>query len=433
MSIAQRFVAGEGDLHPADRDVAEQSLDDEALSEFTCDTTNLPWVVFRAAFRAEHLSALPARARALLAALARTVDAARPYAAIFARRELLTGRSMQSMRTFYRSLCDLEAAGLIHRPPQKRHGDAGLFGRAYLYLTPKAAGLLGLVSNEVDGKAAIKGFTFELAPREHDNTTRSGHPGTNANLPSATLADGGIYKDLSPTASQKRQPGKLPADLERLCSLGLRKFLIFKLMREARQNGKRLSDVVDVAWDHLRVAHAPIAYLRKLLSVPVDFTYQRLAREAAALEAQTAATNAEHVREAIIRSAGRTFFDMQGQRRFEVAPDASTLTVRDLREPQARVAVSGWQSDFVAGLEAGRLLPGTPELAMQFGEQLAQASRTRPSFTSQPQESSGPNTLARCAQRGETRQATSIVLDHLAQLKNVVAGLAGRGTRTLSG
>ena len=58
---------------------------------------------------------LPAHG-ALLAALARTVDAQRPYAAIFARRELLTGRAMQSMRTFYRGLDDLEAAGLIARP-----------------------------------------------------------------------------------------------------------------------------------------------------------------------------------------------------------------------------------------------------------------------------------------------------------------------------
>jgi hypothetical protein len=56
---------------------------------------------------------LPAHG-ALLAALARTVDAQRPYAAIFARRELPTGRAMQSMRTFYRD--DLEAAGLIARP-----------------------------------------------------------------------------------------------------------------------------------------------------------------------------------------------------------------------------------------------------------------------------------------------------------------------------
>jgi DNA-binding transcriptional ArsR family regulator len=136
MSIAQRFVAGEGETHPEDSD---------ALRAFRCDSVNLPWVIFRAAFRASHVDDLPQRARSVLAAVARTVDAAKPYADIFARRELLTGRAMQSMRTFYRSLDDLENAGLIERRPQSRYVEAGLFGRAYLRLTEKTALLLGLV------------------------------------------------------------------------------------------------------------------------------------------------------------------------------------------------------------------------------------------------------------------------------------------------
>lgn len=49
-------------------------------------------------------------------------------------------------------------------------------------------------------------------------------------------------------------------------------------MREAQHHGKRFSDVVEVAWAHLEVAHVPIVYLRKLLTVPVDFAYQRRAR-----------------------------------------------------------------------------------------------------------------------------------------------------------
>src|SRR5215471_11366893 len=136
MSIAQRFVAGEGEAHPQDS---------AALTAFRCDSTNLPWIIFRAAFRAAHIEEIPARARAVLAALARTVDADKPFAAIFARRELLTGRALQSMRTFYRSLDDLETAGLIDRRPQARYVEAGLFGRAYLHLTEHAATLLGLI------------------------------------------------------------------------------------------------------------------------------------------------------------------------------------------------------------------------------------------------------------------------------------------------
>jgi hypothetical protein len=217
MSIAQHFVAGEGEAHPEDT---------EALIAYRSDDVNLPWVIFRAAFRASHVADLPQRARSVLAALARTVDAAKPYAAIFARRELITGRAMHSMRTFYRSLDDLETAGLIERRPQSRYNEAGLFGRAYLHLTEEAALLLGLVEPPAPEPA-------EAAPDS-----------LNRNRPSATVADGAIYKDLSPASFQKRQPGQVPSDLQRLRSLGFIDFLIFKLMREARDNGKRLSDVV---------------------------------------------------------------------------------------------------------------------------------------------------------------------------------------------
>ena len=156
MLIAQLPVAGEdGDrLRPSIPDNPRH--DHSAFEEYACDRSNLPWIIFRAAHRANHIAALPARARALLAALARTVDANRPFAAIFARRELLTGRALQSMRTFYRSLDDLETGGFIVRPPQKRHGDAGLFGRAYLHLTDKAATLLGLV-NEPNSQSSTAG------------------------------------------------------------------------------------------------------------------------------------------------------------------------------------------------------------------------------------------------------------------------------------
>src|SRR5471032_262338 len=159
MLIAQLSVAGEGDLYPLPPSDDSVDIDLTALDEFLAGQSNLPWVVFRAAHRAANFPALPARARAVLAALARTVDANRPYAAIFARRELLTGRAMQSMRTFYRSLDDLEAAGLIERVPQKRFGSAGLFGRAYLHLTEKSAIVLGLVERQLtEDKARATSF-----------------------------------------------------------------------------------------------------------------------------------------------------------------------------------------------------------------------------------------------------------------------------------
>ncbi|WP_148046444.1 Replication protein O [Ralstonia pseudosolanacearum] len=350
MSIAQHSVAGEGSAHAQTVGLSPNGTDQQAEHAFHCDSTNLPWLSFRAAFRASHIEGLPGRARALLCALARTVDAKQPEAPIFARRELLTGRAMQSMRTFYRSLDDLEAAGLIRRPPQKRYGQAGLFGRAYLHLTPVACQLLGLTKTE-------RLLTHEDHASKPDMHSASQNRGQR----SATVADGAIYKDLSPT-TQKRQPGALPADLERLSGLGFRKFLIFKLMAEARDNNKRLSDVVDVTWASLSKASKPINYLRALLRKPVDFSYQ--AKQVRTNEAGTKrhlAIKAE-IKATLTKYAGRTFYDTVLKRELTVSPDGSMLTAISRIDGRIQTAVSGWFEGFLRALQEGRVQPGLAPL-----------------------------------------------------------------------
>jgi hypothetical protein len=357
MPIAQHFVAGEGDIRPHPADPADIKIDVDALAEFTCDTTNLPWIIFRAAHRAAHLHGVPARGRALLSALARTVDAHRPYAAIYARRELLTGRAMQSMRTFYRSLDDLEAAGLIVRPPQRRYGEAGLFGRAYLHLTEQAAQLLGLV----EPPAAAVTSTPEP---DHHETAAPAVP--YLPQPSASVADGAIYKDLFPASSQKRQPGQLPSDLKRLRRLGFHEFLIFKLMREARQHQKLLSDVVDVAWEHLSKAQRPINYLRALLRSTADFAWQARNKRQAAGKRHETDQEALRVATVVQGNAGGVFFDCNTSRRICVASDAGTVTVHECGEAAPRVSAGNWQVDFVAAIDSGHLVPATPEREAAF-------------------------------------------------------------------
>jgi hypothetical protein len=58
MLIAQRFVAGEGDDRPSPLEIDSPNLDNEALEDFACDRSNLPWIVFRAAHRANHIAAI---------------------------------------------------------------------------------------------------------------------------------------------------------------------------------------------------------------------------------------------------------------------------------------------------------------------------------------------------------------------------------------
>ncbi|MDR5776859.1 MULTISPECIES: Replication protein O [unclassified Caballeronia] len=387
MSIAQRFVAGEGEAHPEDS---------AALSAFRCDSTNLPWVIFRAAFRAAHIEQIPPRARAVLSALARTVDAAKPFAAIFARRDLLTGRALQSMRTFYRSLDDLEVAGLIERRPQSRYVEAGLFGRAYLHLTEHAAALLGLVdaSRTRESKASQAPSSSTAAP------SQSSFP-----APSATLADGGIYKDLSPSVFQKRQPGQLPSDLLRLRTLGFFDFLIFKLMREARDQGKRLSDVVEATWEHLKLAKAPISYLRTLLRTPVDFT--RLLRRRNA-EGDTKQARAQQCAEgqAIARQhAGRTFTDADNERQFVVGAGGDSLTIFSLTERVGRQA-AGWMQSFAAALKSGKLRPATALDLERFAHAQQQA-------LGNAQPSAGPLSMVKSPVTGAVR-------DHIAGLRQLL-------------
>ncbi|OTP68230.1 Replication protein O [Caballeronia sordidicola] len=340
MSIAQPQVAGEGYLHSDDCD---------ALSAYQAESVNLPWVIFRAAFRASRTKQLSTRARAVLAALARTVDASKPYAAIYARRELLTGRAMLSMRTLYRSLDDLENAGLIERRPQSRYVKAGLFGRAYLHLTERAAILLGLVGLPMT----------DLALDDAEAQTRSkASSGIAITPPSATLADGVIYKNLYPASSQKRQPGQVPADLQRLRPLGFFDFLIFKLMREAREQGKRLSDVVEATWDHLKLAAAPINYLRALLRNPVDFSHLVRRRTEAGVAKSKQEKLQAHAVKIAQEHAGKSFIDADVQRHYVIEPDGQSMTITDAEEGVARQAVN-WEQPFATALLGGKIRHAT--------------------------------------------------------------------------
>ncbi|WP_232519319.1 replication protein O [Caballeronia insecticola] len=359
MLIAQHSVAGEVTSRLQNPETPLETDDREALEEYACDRSNLPWVIFRAAHRANHTSALPARARGLLAALARTVDAARPYAAIFARRELLTGRAMQSMRTFYRSLDDLEKAGFITRPPQKRYGDAGLFGRAYLHLTSKSAELLGLIEPAAETVSSDDARAEQVTKPELDPSFA---------VPSATMADGAIYKDLYPI-HQKGQPGTVPADLQRLLPLGFREFLVFKLMREAKRHGKLLSDVVEASWEHLRRATYPISYLRTLLRAPVDFAYRVRTQRVAVIERTEQRQRAEEVASEIADLRGESFVSRDGLRSYRISDDAKTIVIKHREEAQPRVHAGNWAREFLGAVRAGqiaRAMPPAPEACDTF-------------------------------------------------------------------
>ncbi|MFM0365531.1 Cdc6/Cdc18 family protein [Paraburkholderia sediminicola] len=411
MSIAQHFVAGEVGLRPhfsetenVDVPPAPQATEGSDVIALSFDSVNLPWVILRAVHRASRLDGVPARARSVLAALARTVDASNPYGHIYARRELLTERSMQSERTFYRSLDDLETAGLIDRPPQRRYVQAGLFGRAYLHLTERAAIILGLAAEPIPAAQPVEA----KADSVDSSSTNAGaqQAGTAAaeafSYRPANLADGGIYKNLFPTSLQKRQPGQVPVDLQRLRSLGFRDFLIFKLMREAREQGKRLSDVVEATWEHLKKAKRPICYLRALLTSTADFSFQIRTRHTEQ-NAARAAVEDQKAAESLVREvAGLSFVDATGERKLVVDPDGMSLSVYNAEEGVARREAGQWQLRFAKALRNGQIRPAQPDDLEAFAQARGQATS-----------SALPDVQA-------PRIANEAVTDHLAVLKGVL-------------
>ncbi|WP_320533924.1 Replication protein O [Robbsia andropogonis] len=336
MSIAQRFVAGEGDTYP--NEPATPLTNAASLaSPHETDTTNLRWISFRAAFRAERIHALPLRARSVLAALARTVSADDPLAAIFARRELLIDRAMLSERTFFRALDDLEAAGLITRPEQRRYKNAGLFGRAYLHLTEAAALTLGLIQAEMPLQQPV-----------------DVHQTGKQVSPPANLADGAIYKEVNPQPNQERQPGALPQDLQRLLELGFGKYFIFKLMRIASKNGKRLSDVVEASWTHLKAASKPICYLQALLAKPIDFAHIARVNRATSQTEDLKSREQTAQRQLLDEVRGKTYSDAQGAI-VTFDADGSHAAVRTPTEIVPRFATGTVLMTLVNAVQCGQL------------------------------------------------------------------------------
>jgi hypothetical protein len=170
----------------------------------------------------------------------------------------------------------------------------------------------------------------------------------------------------------------VPEDLQRLRSLGFFDFLIFKLMREAREHGKRLSDVVEATWDHLKLAKAPINYLRSLLRGTVDFAHQLRARMNVKAEEQARVKRTLEADQVARQSAGKTFLDASGARKYVIDADGENMVVYNRDEGIGRQA-AGWKEGFAAALARGQIRAASSYVQPEQG-------RERPPVTAQVRE-----------------------------------------------
>ena len=337
MSIAQLFVAGEAESHASQY----QFIDPLETSpvEITPPTRKrLKRATLVACELALRMPGLTRSARRALSVLAMTANNDDPLARIFKHRDTLCEQADMSPATWYRAQDQLIDAGFITIDHQvrKRHGR---FAGAFIYLTRPAAEALGLLEplpHEAFTSESVDVAVDELVP-----------PSLNSRVPYTE-----VYR--LPDVFQKRQPGQVPADLQRLRALGFFDFLIFKLMREAREQGKRLSDVVEATWDHLKLAAAPINYLRALLRNPVDFSHLVRRRTEAGVAQSKQEELQAHAVKIAQKYAGKSFIDADGQHRYVIESDGESMTITNAGEGVARQAVN-WKHSFVAALLGGKI------------------------------------------------------------------------------
>ena len=148
--------------------------------------------------------------------------------------------------------------------------------------------------------------------------------------------------------------------------LGFHEFLIFKLMRDAKRQGKFLSDIVATSWEHIKAASKPICYVQALLRSATDF--DALSRYKATIqnEARTRITEKQALAAAIEEIAGKVFYDAAATRRMCIDSEGNTAHMHHRHDPVARVAAGAWQADFIRSLSAGQWIPASPTLDATF-------------------------------------------------------------------
>jgi hypothetical protein len=268
---------------------------------------------------------------------------------------------MTSERTFFRALADLAQAGLIVRYEQWEVAGRAGFNRAYLALSESAIALLGL-----DEKTTPRYARSSKSNAANDDQSQNLAGGTD------NVADP-IKRDLYP-ASQQRQPGQLPSDLQRLLDLGFHEFLVFKLMRDAKRQGKFLSDVVAASWQHLKAAAKPICYLQALLRSATDFAALSRYQKSAKAEVEARHSEKQQLGRDIGNLAGHVFYDTAGTRRIAISSDGLTALLHHAQDPVPRVAAGAWQKDFIRALASGQWTEATVDLDAAFS---APQARTR--------------------------------------------------------
>lgn len=246
----------------------------------------LPNRILRAIDSTAELQGLTTGVRATLQAICRYVSQHDPLGAVFTRRAKIAARAGLSVRSIDRHLEKLSSLGLV-RVEDQRHGQRnGKFLVTHIFLTDKLAQMVGLV----DVSASLPPPSpAPLKRAQPSDKMTCGHI-NGLPVPSSTTKKQGRPQLSEPT---------IPEDLQPLVQLGLMPTTVCKLMREARENGKRLSDILVVVQERLRELKLKGGqirnYLLKAIASPTDFSKRAEGERQNALQREKARADKEIV------------------------------------------------------------------------------------------------------------------------------------------
>lgn len=182
---------------------------------------------------------------------------------------------------------------------------------------------------------------------------------------------------------------------------GFLDFLIFKLMREVREAGKRLIGVVEVCWAHLNQASTRSAICGLCWRVPRT---SGTSSEAAVILQQSQALTARQDAEQRLRALDdKTFMNAAGTTRSTVVEEGATLMVYNVSERVTRRSAEQRAQGFMTAIKRGQII-----------ERISLTSSCTdptPRDSSHCIESSAAST---------PRKLTASVADHLSQIKTAM-------------
>lgn len=197
--------------------------------------------------------------------LVKKINLMKPESPIFARRETLAREAGKSVETVGRALRWLETAGLIQRNQKARPGLRG--SEAHIFPTPRLIQALG-IGERARPPVNTDGSVSALPKEQSLQKQSPGEPSAETKLSTPQAA--------AAPAPVKLQGKTIPRDLAWLATDGgLNATGVLRLMKLAREAGKRLSDVVAVTKAHLKTlaGKSLFAYIRSLLKQDKDFAF----------------------------------------------------------------------------------------------------------------------------------------------------------------